>query len=153
MTSLLFLTMIGVIADFVTCTRTSTNGHLSTTATFFRRTVCIHWFLFKPLYTGHFLLSQRWPVWRVSTIPSYFRGNNGEIWARPINSTIWRHNDFTICKCVSQDIPGYCKPWVHKWHFSSATYLFIYLSLSLYLNAFIIWLSLFSPCNWSICGP
>ena len=33
------LTMISVIADFVTCTRTTTNGHLSTTAIFFRRTV------------------------------------------------------------------------------------------------------------------
>ena len=47
--------------------RTFTNGHLSTKATFF----CghsIHWLLFKPLYNGHFILSPRWPLWRGSTV-------------------------------------------------------------------------------------
>ena len=37
--------------------RTSTNGQLSTTVTFFGGQ-SIHWLLFKPLYNGHFLLLQ-----------------------------------------------------------------------------------------------
>ena len=43
------------------CSRTSTNGHVSTTATFFGGQ-STHWLLFKPVYNGHFLLSPRWPL-------------------------------------------------------------------------------------------
>ena len=41
--------------------RTSTNGHLSTTAIFFGGQ-SIHWLLFQPLYNGHLLLTPRWPL-------------------------------------------------------------------------------------------
>ena len=47
--------------------RTFTNGHLSTTATFFGGQ-SLHWLLFKPLYKGHFLLPPTWPLLRGSTV-------------------------------------------------------------------------------------
>ena len=49
------------------CSRNSSNGHLSTTATFFGGQ-SIHWLLFKPLYNGHFFMSLRWPFWTGSTV-------------------------------------------------------------------------------------
>ena len=42
---------------FYKYSRSPTNGHFSETATFFGAQ-SIHWLLFKPLYIGHFFLSQ-----------------------------------------------------------------------------------------------
>ena len=46
--------------------RTSTNVHLSTTATLFGRQ-SIHWLFCRPLDNGHHLLSTRWSLWRDPT--------------------------------------------------------------------------------------
>ena len=60
-----------VKARSVDYSRTSINGHLSTTDIFFGGQ-CIHSLLFQPLYNGHFLLSPRWPLQRGSTAFSFF---------------------------------------------------------------------------------
>ena len=47
---------------FLNYSQTSTNGHLSTTATVLAENPFIDSFLFKPLYNSHFLLPLRWLV-------------------------------------------------------------------------------------------